>query len=419
MKVSRLRPTRITPWGVFSSVGSAVSTKRCAIVKYAEFNITGRCPSRCLTCLTTAVYPDEKGTKTVADIKIELARFKKMLRKMKLLGLEFLTIYGREPMLWDKEAGQTNSFLRELISWSSQELNVRVCLATSGIKLNEPVLRTLFDNNGILVMKDWGSQKSVTELMGGNFYRPIQASWCLVNKIKVDYPKIRIIAEFLYTGLNRKDLLPFWSSCLKNNIIPFVETPVISGNCVKNYPSLKIKPEQFVRDIYNLSILNLAWLLDLTDQEARVCKFWEPPYGSVFPMACDKLTKGKNIFLERDGNLSICSGVSTPVGNIKDMNIKAKLQNSILLNRARKSYRNLQGSCGKCEYSYRLHACYGCRGNGYTYSSPTQGIFAEDLMCFGRIAVAMGKPKLRSFMCEKHAAKIMRYFKRSSSHQYS
>ena len=416
MKVNLPRPTRITPWGVFSSVGSAVSADRSALVKYAEFNITGRCQARCLTCLTTTVYPDEKGIKTAADIKTELTRFKKMLRKMKVLGLEFLTIYGREPMLWDKEAGQTNSFLRELISWSHQKLNVRVCLATSGIKLNEPVLRTLFDNNGILVMKDWGSEKPVTKLMGMNCYKLIQASWSLVNKIKLDYAKTRIIAEFLYTGLNRNDLLPFWRRCLKNNIIPFVETPVISGNCAKNYPALKIKPEQFTKDIYNLSILNLSLLFNLSDREARVCEFWEPPYGSVFPMACDKLTKGRNVFLERDGNLSICSGVPTPLGNINNKNIENNLRNSVLLNRVRKPYRSLKGSCGKCEYSSRLHVCYGCRGNGYSYRSSTQGIFGEDLMCFGRIAVAMGKPKLRKFMCENHAEKIMRYFKRSTSH---
>jgi hypothetical protein len=265
-------------------------------------------------------------------------------------------------------------------------------------------------------MKDWGSEKSVTKLMGKNCYKPIQASWRLVNKIKTDYAKTRIIAEFLYTGLNRKDLLPFWRRCLKNKIIPFVETPVISGNCVKNYFSLKIKPEQFAKDIYNLSILNLSLLFDLSDQEARVCEFWEPPYGSVFPMACDKLTKGKNIFLERDGNLSICSGVPKSVGNIKDKNIKDKLRNSILLNRVRKSYGNLKGFCGRCEYSTHLQACYGCRGNGYSYRSSTQGIFGEDLMCFGRIAAAMGKPKLRRVMCENHAAKIMRYFKRSANH---
>jgi MoaA/NifB/PqqE/SkfB family radical SAM enzyme len=413
------RPTRITPWGVFSSVGSAVSSDNCAIVKYAEFNITGRCQARCLTCPTTKAYPDEKGIKTVADLKTELARFKKMLRKMKALGLKLLTIYGREPVLWDREAGPTNSFLRELISWSRQKLNVRVCLATSGIKLNEPVLRTLFDNSGILVMKDWGNEKSVTKLMGGNYYKLIQASWNLVNKIKVDYTKTRIIAEFLYTGLNREDLLPFWKRCLKNNIIPFVETPVISGNCVKNYSFLKIKPEQFTKDIYNLSILNLSRLCNLSDQEARVSEFWQPPYGSVFPMACDKLTKGKNIFLERDGNLSICSGVSRSVGNIKDKNIKDNLRNSILLNRVRKSYRNLKGFCGKCEYSFKLEACYGCRGNGYSYKSSTQGIFGEDLMCFGRIAVTLGKPKLRKFMCENHAEKIMRYFKNNASHSDS
>lgn len=404
-------PTKATPWGISQSVGNAVNSRDNSLIKYVEFNITGRCEGGCITCLTPDTYPDEKAVKTVDDLTYEFEKFKDMLRKLKEFGLEFLTIYGREPTLWDKEADEPNKFLKDLISWASIDLDVRVCLAISGLSLKESVVRTLFDNRGILFMKNWGSKKSVERLMKNrNAHARIQRSWKLVKGIRKDYKKTKVLAEFLYTGINRADLLPFWEDSLKNGIFPFVEVPVIKGLCSRNYKKLNINAEQYVKDIYNLSILNLSLLYGLTEEEAKKTDIWEPPYGSVFPLPCDKLTKGKSLFLQRDGSLSICSGIPIEVGNIEDRDIETKLNDSILVRKVRVIYDNLEGLCSRCDYSTKLKVCYGCRGNGYSYETDTQGVFGEDPMCFGVMAVKMGTTKVKEFMSEKHVRKVMNYF---------
>ncbi|MCX5700636.1 MAG: hypothetical protein NTZ63_03765 [Candidatus Omnitrophica bacterium] len=405
-------PTRTNPWGMVKTIGNTVSADKKSLIKYVEFNITGRCQAGCITCPTPLAYPNEKIFKTDIDLRREFKLFQFFLIKLKKLGMEFVTIYGREPTLWDKEADEPNKFLKSMILWLSKDLKVRVCLATSGISLEESVLKVLFDNHGVLFMKDWGSEGSVEKLIKNKgAYSKIRQSWDLVKSLGKRYKKTRVVAEFLYTGINRGDLLAFWRSCFKNGFLPFVESPVIKGSCVKNYKQLNTNPESYVRDIYELSLLNLSLRYGLSKLKASQTDIWQPPYGSVFPSPCDKLTYARGLFLERNGNLSLCCGVDKRLGNINDKDIKRKLQDNSLLKRIRLAYENLEGFCGTCDYSREFHLCYGCRGNGYTYQGSSQGVFGQDPMCFGKIALELeGQGKLGSFMSKKHIQKILDYF---------
>ncbi len=406
-------PSRITPWGISKTVGNTLSVNKKSLVRYVEFNITGRCQAGCITCPTPLAYSDEKILKTINDLIREFKLFRQFFTKLKKLGMEFVTIYGREPTLWDKEAPEPNKFLKNMISWLSKDLGVRVCLATSGISLDESVLKVLFDNQGVLFMKDWGSKESVEKLIKNkSAYKKIRQSWNLVKNLSKRYKKVRVVAEFLYTGINRRDLLAFWRGCYKNGFLPFVEAPVIKGSCAKNYKQLNICPERYVRDIYELSLLNLSLIYGLSKKQVRQTDIWQPPYGSVFPSVCDKLTYAKGVFLERNGQLSVCCGVDQRLGNINDQNIKRKLQDNLLLKRIRLVYENLKGFCSDCDYSKKFHLCYGCRGNGYTYQSSSQGVFGQDPMCFGKIALELAiKGKLNKFMSKNHVQKILDYFK--------
>jgi MoaA/NifB/PqqE/SkfB family radical SAM enzyme len=407
-------PSRITPWGISKTAGDALGkTSQQSLVKYVEFNITGRCQAGCITCPTPRAYPDEKLIKTTNDLENEFQLFQVFLKKLKRLGMKFVTIYGREPTLWDQEAPQPNKFLKKLIFWLSQDLGVKVCLAASGISLEESVLKILFDNQGVLFMKDWGSESSVRKLIKNRgAYLKIRRSWDLVKNLKQRYEKARVVAEFLYTGINHKDLPAFWESCFRNGFLPFVEVPVIKGSCAENFKQLKISPQKYVEDIYALSLLNLSLRYGLSKKQAFQADIWQPPYGSVFPSPCDKLTDAKSVFLERNGNLSVCCGVDKRLGNINDRDIKRKLRNSPLLKRVRRAYENLEGSCGACDYSRKLQVCYGCRGNGYTYQGMGQGVFAQDPMCFGKLARELAqKGRLNRIMSKNHIEKIMRYFK--------
>ena len=406
-------PSRTTPWGISKTVGNALGVGEKSLVKYVEFNITGRCQAGCITCPTPLAYGDEKLFKTANDLKREFELFQRFLAKLKKLGMEFVTIYGREPTLWDQEAHEPNKFLKSMISWLSKDLKVRVCLAASGIYLKESVLRVLFDNQGVLFMKDWGSQESVEKLIKNKgAYFKIRQSWDLVKNLNKGYKQARVIAEFLYTGINRGDLLAFWENCFKNGFLPFVEAPLIKGSCVKNYKQLKISPSRYVQDIYKLSLLNLSLRYGLSKKQAGQADIWQPPYGSVFPSPCDKLTYARGVFLERNGNLSVCCGVDRRLGNINDPDIKRKLQNNSLLKQVRLAYENLEGFCSACDYSRKFHLCYGCRGNGYTYQSSRPGVFAQDPMCFGKIARGLAvKGRLGKIMSKKHIEKILYYFK--------
>lgn len=405
-------PTQTTPWGTFKTVGNTLSADKKSLIKYVEFNITGRCLAGCITCPTPLAYSDEKIFKTEKDLADEFKLFQLFLTKLKKMGMKFVTIYGREPTLWDKEALPANKFLKKMISWLSKDLKVRVCLATSGISLEESVLKVLFDNQGVLFMKDWGSKESVKKLIANKgAYAKIQQGWSLVKKLSKCYKKTRVVAEFLYTGINRADLLAFWENCFKNGFLPFVEVPVIKGSCAKNYKQLKINKEKYAQDIYALSLLNLALRYGLSKKEAANPDIWQPPYGSVFPSPCDKLTHGRGVFLERNGNLSVCCGVDKRLGNISDPDIKRKLQDNPLLKRIRLAYANLEGFCHACDYSRKFHLCYGCRGNGYTYQTSNQGVFGQDPMCFGKIARDLALKGKLKFMHQQHIDKIVHYFK--------
>ncbi|MCX5694919.1 MAG: radical SAM protein [Candidatus Omnitrophica bacterium] len=406
-------PSRTIPWGISRTIGNTLDADNKSLVKYVEFNITGRCQAGCITCPSLQVYPDEKISKSSIDLIREFKLFQSFFRKLKKIGMEFVTIYGREPTLWDREADEPNKFLKNIISWLSKDLKVRVCLATSGISLEKSVLKVLFDNQGVLFMKDWGSKESVEKLIKNKgAYSKIRKSWDMVKHLSKDYKKVRVVAEFLYTGINRGDLAEFWKSCLKNGFLPFVEVPIIKGSCVRNYQQLKITPQKFVEDIYKLSLLNLSLLYGLSKKQTRDSDLWQPPYGSVFPSPCDKLTYAKGVFLERNGNLSVCCGVDKHLGNIKDKNIKRKLRSNLLLKRIRQAYKNLKGFCADCDYSRKFHLCYGCRGNAYTYQSSGQGVFGQDPMCFGKIAKELGeKGQLKKIMSQNHMKKVLRYFK--------
>lgn len=406
-------PSRSRPWGIGKGVGEAVSCRKGPLVKYAEFNITGRCQAGCITCPTPLGYPDEKITKSYSNLEQEFKLFKHYFVELKKLGLEFVTLYGREPLLWDKEADPPNAWLKQLIIWLRRDLKVRVCLSTSGIGLEEGVVRTLFDQQGVLFMKDWGTESSVRRLIKHQgAFAQIRRGWSLVKRVSKDYKKARVIAEFLYTGINRSDLLSFWRRCYQNGFFPFVEVPVIKGSCASNYKKLKIDKLRYVRDIYELSLLNLSLRYGLSKQGSRQSEIWEPPYGSVFPSPCDKLTRGGGVFLERDGNLSVCCGVDKHLGNINDKNIKLKLRQHRLLKRIRRAYVNLKGYCKNCDYSRDFSLCYGCRGNAGTYAHKNRGPLAADPMCFGKIAYGFARlGKLENFMNRKHIEKILRYFR--------
>jgi MoaA/NifB/PqqE/SkfB family radical SAM enzyme len=270
----------------------------------------------------------------------------------------------------------------------------------------------LFDNNGVLFMKDWGSRESVKQLIKNkDAYCKIHKSWALVRRLGKNYKKTRVLAEFLYTGINRRDLPSFWKRCLRSGIIPFVEVPIIKGRCADNFRKLKIDRRLYVKDIYELSLLNLSILCGMTKREAKRSDLWQPPYGSVFPSPCNKLTRAKGLFLERDGNLSVCCGISAHLGNISDKGIDKKLKNSFLLKGIRSAYNNLKGFCGACDYSRDMHICYGCRGNAYTYTGNNEGVFGEDPMCFGRLAIALDKKgELNKIMSLKHVDILRKYF---------
>ena len=122
-------------------------------------------------------------------------------------------------------------------------------------------------------------------------------------------------------------------------------------------------------------------------------------------MPCDKLTKAKGLFIDRNGDLTVCSGLPINVGNIFDKDIENKLMNSKILSQVRNIYQNLEGQCGKCVYAHELNVCYGCRGNAFTYNN-NKNIFLNDPMCFGKVALNLGNKKLQKFMSNVHIQRL-------------
>ena len=400
-------PTREHPWGFRHRLADAVDPDPTALFSYVELNLTGRCDGGCITCMTPTGYAAEKELKSPADLTDELERFKAMTLRLKTMGLKLMTLYGREPTLWDREAGTANAFLVEFIRWLSEDAEVRVCLCTAGIHLKRPVVETLFEHKGILFMKNWGGAEAVSQLMKKkDAHARMRESWALVEDCRGGYDRTHVVAEFLYTGINRADLQSFWLECLAKDIQPFVEVPVIQGACVETFRKLAIEPGQYVRDIYDLSILHLGVSTGMEPDVVRESAAWYPPYGSVFPMPCEKLCLGY-AFLERTGELRLCCGVPRVVGHLDDDDLEERLRN---LSPRQALYRRLEGPCGQCVYSREMGRCYGCRGNAVSYNSPTRGFLGEDPMCFGLQALRLGREELMTFMSGVHVDRLHECF---------
>ncbi|MBN2302701.1 MAG: hypothetical protein JXN60_09320, partial [Lentisphaerae bacterium] len=97
-------PSIADPWGMRKQVGDLTAEKKTGLVHYVEFNLTGRCDAGCITCYSNQIYKDEPNGKNLPGLIRDLDEFKQICIKLKKWGLQVFTIYGREPLLWDRAA---------------------------------------------------------------------------------------------------------------------------------------------------------------------------------------------------------------------------------------------------------------------------------------------------------------------------
>ena len=395
-------PTRADPWGLART--PAVPPPGNAPLAYAELVLTGRCAGGCLTCLTPSAAAGEPARKTEADLELESAAFRHILRRLQAFGVRLVTFYGREPLEWDREA--SSRFLAGLIAYAHDELGLRVCLATSGLWPLDAVLPPLFAGGGILFMKNWGSPASVAALMAApRAAERTQAAWDQALRLRAGHARARLIAEFLYTRLNRADLLPFWEWAWRHDVRPFIETPVLAGHARARADTLVASDADYVADLYALSLLNLQLRYGLSPDAARTSDLWQPPFGSLFPSPCDKLTAGRGVFVERDGTLYVCCGVPVRLGHVDDADLPRALTGHPVLQRIRDAYTHLGGACGACAYSRSLSVCYGCRGHAMTWGSAPEPL-GEDPGCFLLAAARLGPERLSRFLSAPHLRRL-------------
>lgn len=404
--------TRETPWGFEHRVSQVCNLDAHELIHYVELNLTGRCDARCITCPAPRYYSQEALHKDESELTRDYDRIIHLLRILRKHGARFLCLYGREPTLWDRESEQygleANHFLMRLIEAANDDLGMRICLATSGLHLRENVLHTLFRRNGILFMKRWGSAGSVARLMSHTeAHGRMEAAWQLAFYVRSRYVKTTIIAEFLYTKANRHDLINYWDWCLLNHVIPMVETPLMLEDAASNVESISVPIEMYVADMYNLSVHHYAKARGCTEAEVRESDDWYPPYGSKFPIVCDKMTCGKGIFVERNGDVRLCNGMPEVIGNLY-RDDPEDLFKSPRVAAMRALPNGLWGKCARCFYSDRK-LCYGCRGNAATRYSE-RGLFASDPLCFGIAASGLSADTLASVTSPVHAEKIISLF---------
>lgn len=403
------------PWGHSTSLGKFLDRwDDNGPVKYVEIQLTNRCSLNCYSCPNRKRNGQASSVKKNQDIESELKKIIEYIEILKECGLKMVTIYGQEPLEWDKEFSNSKNaedhlFLRRLIT-AVQERQILVCLATSGTELSLSFLEFLFENQVVLFMKYWGSKNSYERMIpyGAYWYERILRSLSYIDQAHNKYPEARIIAEFLYCDQTANDLHFFWQEARLRNFKPFVETPVMKNT----HNRITLTPQRYVTDLYTLSIYEQSRLLGVSIKDFKESEDWKPPYGSVFPFPCDKLTRGKGLFLYHNGDIGICCGTNIILGNLNNYADCMRLKNDNFLKKVHSLYEHLDTTeCGNCFYSKNLKVCYGCRGKATGMTADKNKYFnGIDPHCFGRVALSLPNDALQNIMSKPHIEIIKNCF---------
>jgi len=325
-----------------------------------SFGITNMCVLKCPHCYRDASkrLPNELSEDECMNIIDQLHN----------IGTRILVFSGGEPL--------TRSDIFNLIRYADSK-KINTALATSGLLLNEYIIKKLADSNLKFIAISLDSTKPEIH----DRFRGIQGLWNhVVNSLKIlkDYG-IKIQINFTLCKYNVDDVINMVEFCIKNdidNLHIFHVVPV--GRAFKYYEDIKLD----IREVLNvcLKAVEYGFYNRINVKPTCIPQFW--PYLKLSrPDIYNSITRGRSIgciagisymYISPTGDVYPCPYLPYKVGNVREGSLE-DIINSEVFRRLRS--RDLSGRCRDCKYR---DICGGCRARAFSYFGD---LFSQDPEC--------------------------------------
>jgi len=310
-----------------------------------EFNSV--CNFRCVYC-----YAFENGRKRNELTK---EQFQEVITQAKDLGARKIIVLGGEPMLYPH--------ILEMIRFI-RGLSLEIELFTNGTGITPDMAVTLYDLKVRVVLKMNTFDEKLQDTLSGKKGAYTQIREAFNNLRKAGFP-----SEDRFMGVstiicqqNIEELPRLWEWLRDQNIAPYFEMITPQGGA-KDNAALDITTSQAEEFFHKIAELD----------RRKYGNHWDPRPPLVGGVC---LRHQFSCAVSSEGNVQPCVGVTIPIGNVRENNLKDILGDSEVVQDLKRYRHMIKGPCGSCEH---LNECYGCRGAAYQL---TGDYLASDPLCW-------------------------------------
>ncbi len=283
-----------------------------------DLDMSNICNLRCIYCDKTSI--GERHCKKENELLLE--EYYEIIKQAKKLGCKNLQFIGAgEPML-DRNFWKIIEF--------ASKLKILSVIYTNGTMINEESAEKFFRLNTSIVLKyNSFDNKIQDELVGVKGYdkRVRKALKILMDCGFNKQSPPRLAIDCIATNLNKKDVIPLFKFCRKNNISPQFSGLIPHGEALER--GLVLNKKEYAK-IYNKA--------KIYDNEKGLKYPYKLPFLGGFQ--CRQIKYG--LYIDVLGDVWECNAGELYLGNIR----KLKLKN-LWLSKQAKNFRE-KWNCGNC-----------------------------------------------------------------------
>lgn len=304
------------------------------------------CNLRCIYCYASS------GKKLKNELSID--EIKKVINEAHECGVKSITIIGGgEPLMYE--------YILDIVK-HIHSLKINQTVFTNGTVLSGEVAEKFYKLGVELVVKLNSLDPDVQDTLADKKGAGIKILETLDMLREIGYSNgVPLGIESIICKHNIKEMPKMWRWARDRNIIPYFEMITFQGRAKQH--ALNVGIEELKALFFKL--------LKIDEEEYGYT--WNP-HPPIAGLSCQR--HFYNLLVASNGYVYPCTGVDIKLGNVRYDSIPDILKNSTMLKPIREMDKNIQGSCGSCEYN---HECYGCRGMAYHLKGDC---FASDPLCW-------------------------------------
>ena len=316
-----------------------------------EIEFNSDCNFKCIYCYTG----DTNGS--CGKNELTLDEQQRVILQGMEIGVRKIIILGGEPMLYPHILDMIR-FIRDL--------GLEVELFTNGANISPDTARFLYDHGVVVVLKMNSFDEKIQDILSGvkGAYGQIQDAFR--NLKAAGYPNgCPMGISTVISGYNIHELVTMWQWLRDQQINPFFEmiTPQGSANGNKALEVDTARMKEFFAGIAKI------------DREKYGFEWTPQP-----PLVSGQCLRHQfSCLVNSQGYVQPCVGVTIPVGNVRDRDLKDIIRDSEIVKDLRNYRLKMKGPCKECK---RLDECYGCRGAAY---QTTGDYLTSDPLCWKNI----------------------------------